>query len=119
MRFYAHNDLVVIGRDPEMADITNPHGDIIGARWYVVGANDRGDTRELTVLTGACPRTAAEHLAERLQARWDSLGKLPVGFDLWPEGRPVYGSQAYVEYGQADDLAWEARCNEEEAMGLR
>jgi hypothetical protein len=25
----------------------------------------------------------------------------------WSAGRPVYGSEAYVAYGQADDVAWE------------
>jgi hypothetical protein len=26
---------------------------------------------------------------------------------MWSEARPAYGSEAYIEYGQADDLAWE------------
>jgi hypothetical protein len=121
MNFYVHSDIVIIGQNPEMADYTNPRGDVHGLRWYVVAANERGDTREVTVTTGpkGCPRTAAETLAARLQTRWDTLGKLPVGFEAWPAGCPVYGSDAYVEYGQDDDLAWERRCDADEALGLR
>lgn len=26
---------------------------------------------------------------------------------MWEQARPAYGSDAYIEYGQADDLAWE------------
>ena len=119
MNFYARNEIVVIGQDPEMADMDNPRGDVIGVRWYVVAANTNGDTRELTVTSSGSARTAAERLAERLQSRFDILGKLPVGFDQWPQGRAVYGSPAYEQYGQADDLAWERQCNADEAMGLR
>jgi hypothetical protein len=54
---------------------------------------------------------AADKCARALAAR-AAAGLLPVGFVTgahWFTARPVYGSDAYVEYGQADDLAWEAR----------
>ena len=114
MHFYPHAELVVVGRNPEMADMSNPSGAIYGDLFYVVAANDNGDTRQLAVITNGDACEQAEKLAERLQARWDKLGKLPVGFDLWPEGRPVYGSTAYEQYGQADDVAWERRCEADE-----
>lgn len=118
MNFYTQNEIVVIGHNPEMADMSNPRGEIHGLRWLVVAANDYGDTWEMAV-TGTVPQVEAERMAERLQTRWDTLGKLPVGFASWPRGRAVYGSEAYVAYGQADDLAWERRCDADEALGLR
>ena len=118
MHFSARSDIVVIGQNPEMADYDNPRGDIHGLCWLVVAANERGDTWEMAV-TGTVPQVEAERMAERLQARWDNLGKLPVGWAHWTPGRAVYGSDAYVAYGQADDLAWERRCDEDERLGLR
>ena len=116
--FITRDDLVIVGQNSEMADVVNPHGHIFGRLFYVQGYNAHGDTKELAVVTGSDPAATAQTLADRLNARM-ALGKLPVGFDLWPAGRPIYGSDAYVEYGQDDDLAWERQCNEDEAAGLR
>jgi len=116
--FTTRSDLVVVGRNPEMADVTNPRGEVFGLLWFVVASNEHGDTRELAVVSSGDPEAAAKVLATRLGARLLNLCKLPIGFDLWPEGRPVYGSDAYVEYGQADDLALEAREAADERAGL-
>ena len=108
--FTTRSDLVVVGTNPEAADVTNPRGEIFGLLWYVQGSNEHGDTAELAVISATEPSAiAAVKLATRLNARVTDLKRLPVGFDLWPEGRPIYGSDAYVEYGQADDVALEAR----------
>jgi len=66
-------------------------------------------------------RASALEQAERLVARVEvALARgHALNATLWEQDRPVYGSDAYVAYGQADDIAWEARCNEEEALGLR
>jgi hypothetical protein len=119
--FSTRSDLVIVGTNPEMADIDNPRGAIFGLLWYVVASNEYGDTRELCVVSSTASsdtKATAEALATRLGARLLNLRKLPVGFALWPEGRPVYGSDAYVEYGQADDLALERREADDERMGL-
>jgi hypothetical protein len=116
--FTTRDDLVIVGQNSECADMTNPHGHLFGRLHYVQGYNAHGDTKELAVVSGSDPAAQAQTLADRLNARM-ALGKLPVGFDLWPAGRPIYGSHAYVEYGQDDDLAWERQCNEDEAAGLR
>lgn len=108
--FQAISDIVVIGHDAEYADYDNPRGEIYGSASYVCAANEHGDTRLLHVATERFDSVAlakAEKVAAALTARLEKLGKLPVGFDAWASGRPVYGSDAYVEYGQADDLAWE------------
>ena len=115
MHFYVQSDICVVGQNPEMADMTNPRGEVFGLRWYVVAADERGNTHEMTMPNEATATT----LAERLGARWSRLGRLPVDFARWTPGRAVYGSEAYVEHGQDDDLAWERRCDEDEALGLR
>lgn len=110
-QFYAASTLVVTGTNPEMADYDNPRGEIITEVWFIVAANDHGDTRESGSFgDGMYARVDAEKTAEALTARATNLGKLPVGFDDWHDGRAVYGSDAYVEYGQAEDLEWERSC---------
>jgi hypothetical protein len=114
--FYAVSDIVVIGCDVEFSDIENPRGEIYGSAAYVCAENERGDTRLLHVATERWDSVAlakAEKVAAALTARLERLGKLPVGFDSWAAGRPVYGSEAYEAYGQADDLAWERQQDQE------
>ena len=107
--FFAACDMVVVDVDPEMADMTNPRGEIHGYAAYVYADSERGDRRRLFVKSSRwedeaiCP---ADTLARSLNARL-AAGKLPVGFDRWEAARPCYGSDAYVEYGQADDLELE------------
>lgn len=108
--FGAHADIVVTGQNPEAADYDNPRGDIYGFASYVVASNDYGDTRLLHVATAHLERDAlapAQALADALTVRLNALGKLPVGFDSWQQGRAIYGSDAYMEYGQAEQLQWE------------
>jgi hypothetical protein len=109
--FHPTSYVVVIGRDPELADYSNPRGERYGFAWYVRAANEFGDTRELHVVTTAYEREG-EDKVEKLAAALTNRargGKLPVGFDNWSTARPVYGSEAYESYGRSDDLAMEAR----------
>ena len=99
-----------------MADYDNPRGEIIGHAAYVYADSDRGDRRRLFVKTAyreseVLPQ--AERLANALNARLAS-GRLPVGFDRWEEARPGYGSEAWQEYGEYDELMLERREAEEE-----
>lgn len=108
--FDVGTDLVVTGTNPELADISNPRGEIFGFRPWIRASNLHGDTRVLYLPVRAVESAAvdsARPLADALQRRLDNLGKLPVNFDSWVEGRPIYASEAYVEYGAADDLALE------------
>jgi hypothetical protein len=118
-QFDAGTDLVVIDRDPEMADYDNPRGEIIGHQAYVRAYNAHGDTRILTLGRARFEDEvlpAAEKLAEAFAARLANHGKLPVGFDRWVEGRALYGSDAYIEHGQDDDVEWEKRVEEDAAF---
>ena len=110
--FAVRTDIVVIGRNPEMADYSNRDGSIFGFAAYVEASNDYGDTRELFICSSVCEAEAtaeADALAQCLTARFELLGKLPVGFGSWEPGRAVYGSDAWVEYGNDDELAQERR----------
>jgi hypothetical protein len=117
-QFYGHCDIVVTGTDPEMADYSNPRGERHGFLSYVRISNDYGDTKVQTFKVFHTEREAvdfAERLAATLQTRLDKLGKYPVDFAQWSEGRAVYGSDAYQDYGRAEEVEWEARMVEEEA----
>ncbi len=120
--FDVTSDLVIIGQNPDMADMSNPRGHIHGLSYAVRAMNAPGDTWELHVATGRIGEEAelyakTERLALALQARLDNLGKLPVNAAQWRQGRAVYGSAAYVEYGQDDEVALERREAEEEMWG--
>lgn len=117
--FEAASSWVIVGSNPEMADMDNPRGEIIGLSYAVRARNEHGDTWERHVVTGRIGEetalyTKAERLAVALQARLERLGKLPVDAAQWQPGRTVYGSGAYVEYGSDDELALERREAEEE-----
>ena len=114
--FRSGADIVILGQDFEAADYDNPRGHIYGFSAFVQAVSVHGDTRVLRVAAGlieAEVMAKADAVAAALNARLAN-GKLPVAFDRWEDGRAVYGSEAYVEYGQEEDLAWEARAAEEE-----
>lgn len=118
MNFEACTDIVVIGRNPENADYTNPRGEIHGFAAFVEASTPRGDTKRFFVDSSWDEATVLEKaktLAFALNNRFNRLGKLPIGFDNWVKGRPIYGSDAYIAYGQDDDVALEAREVEEES----
>jgi hypothetical protein len=102
--------ICITGRNPEMADINNPCGEIYGFSATVRASNERGEAWEYFIGTFANESAAlqrAQKLASALTARIQTMGKPPVGFDRWIAARPLYGSDAYIEHGAADDLAWE------------
>lgn len=108
--FRAFSDIVVIGYNPENADYENQKGEIYGHAAYVQAVSPHGDTWIKHVRTDrfeAEVMAEANKLAEALNARLTNFGKLPVGFEAWQQGRAIYGSEAYIEYGQAEELAWE------------
>ena len=118
--FFASSDVVVIDRDPEMADYSNPRGEIHGFASFVYAEDVHGNRRRLWVHSSRIEKEAmqlAESLALSLQVRLNSLGKLPVGWDNWQDARPAYGSIAYQQYGQDDDLELERREADEEPWG--
>lgn len=98
------SDLAVVGYNHENADLDRPNGEIIREVYYLRAENGRGDARE----TGRF--SSADEAEDFIQLAPPVL--------LWREARPVYGSQAYVEYGEANDIAAEARHADDEAFGF-
>lgn len=50
-------------------------------------------------------RPAARDQAYALVDRIVAAGEIDL--DRWSESRPAYGSTAYLQYGQDDEIAWE------------
>jgi hypothetical protein len=97
------SDIVVVGYDPEMADMDNPRGERHGLRWLVIATNAHGDRKGMVVPSEAVALSMVGGLIARA-----ARGQLPVGFlNHWHAERPAYGSPAYEEYGAADDIALE------------
>lgn len=120
-----------IASDLYRAGYTDDGQEFIAEVFYVVAENDHGDRWEHTSRFPGCKvdgdewgtgfadiRPEATAKAARLLARIEAAGGR-IDLAHWRAGRPVYGSDAYVAYGADDDRAWEARCNEEESLGLR
>jgi hypothetical protein len=113
--FDAVSDIVVIGTDAEAADYDNPRGELYGIASYVRAIDEQGNTKILYVATGQESDVVAkaQTLADRLNARLANFGKLPIGFDKWEDGRPVYGSDAY---DSDEEIAWERRAEEDSLL---
>ena len=120
--FHAAADIVVLGTDPERADAVNPRGHIYGFAGYVVAEDPRGNRRRWHVGKPAHRESDALAPAERLAAALNArmaAGKLPVAFEVWTVDRPAYGSDAWIAYGEADEMALELREAEEDAWGFQ
>lgn len=114
VQFFAATDVVVIDQNAEMADYDNPSGEIIGYAAHVYAEDVSGNRVRNHVAISRVEAdclSRAQRLASALNAR-HAAGKLPIGFDRWEVVRPAYGSDAYVQYGAHDDLAWERSLEE-------
>lgn len=113
-------DVVVIGYNPENADIVNRRGEIYGASAYVqVEAPDgsRWTLRHRWVGFEYEVVPRGEAFAKRVQARLDAGGALDPA--QWAADRPGYGSEAYASGGWTEiDFAEErARDLDDERWG--
>ena len=113
------SDLYVAGRTEDGQDYT-------AEVYFITATNARGDRwRHASCFPGCAPeqdddgymhfadiRATAKEQADALMARMVARGK--INLDDWREDRPVYGSSAYVAYGQADD--WEEEERERHGM---
>lgn len=104
--FFAATDLTVLGYNPEMADIDHPRGEIVGYAGYIYAEDDQGNRRRFFVSSGRSEQAILAGMEKQVAALQTRLrsGKPPVAFHRWEECRPAYGSQAYSEYGQWNDL---------------
>ena len=92
--------------------------EFIGEVFYVIVESDRGDrwthnrwydgVEVSSSEYGTCFQDTREWAHLRCESLIDAITTVGwVDLDNWSESRPAYGSQAYLDYGQADDLAWE------------
>ena len=88
------SNFVVVGNDPEYADMSNPNGDIIQERFYMVAEDAKGNRRTWGGMYDS---------PEAAEAAYAFLAPTVA---LWEEMRPTYGSEAYAanwQEFQADD----------------
>lgn len=104
--FFASADTVEIGRDPEMADVSNPNGTIYGFQSYVVAEDESGRRKAKPVLRDFSEQVAtdkANEVALSLTSRFENLKKLPVDFDSWLDFGARYGSDSHCEEDLMDE----------------
>jgi hypothetical protein len=102
MQFLVVSDIVVVGSNPEMADISNPRGEIHGEAFYVVAeaptgrrwAHDHSFVTTSMNGDGGCANRS-EALRARIERAYAAGRKLDQRH--WREIDPCYGSEAYVE----------------------
>ena len=102
LTFGITNDLVIIGSNPEMADMTNPNGNIEGLAHYIVAETPKGhrfahNAYAITHNGYADSDITVERL-ERLVAHLNATHP-SLDADCWAEIQPCYGSPAYQEDG--------------------
>jgi len=109
-RFYGNTEVVVIGHNPEMADMDNPRGEIYGYAGYIYAADHRGARVRLYFAPQYCEKDLMDNMDKIVAALTARLasGKLPVLFSQWERYRPEYGSEAYQQDGGEEELLeWE------------
>lgn len=95
------SDFVVVGHNSENADMSNPNGDIIRERYYIVAEDALGHRR-----------TWGGYY-ETLEAAEAAYSLLAPPVEFWEDARPCYGSEAWTpevdaaeaEAERADEMA--------------
>ena len=88
------SDLGIVGYNPEMADIANPRGAIYRNHYWVQATLDDGNRFDHYFIN--LDKTKVEALLARMSAALDAGDGLNfAASDLWADGTPVYGSEAY------------------------
>lgn len=111
-------DQVIIGTNPECADMVNPRGHIFGFRAYLVAEAPDGSRwvhahGEVSVIESYAVADL-QPFAQRVCARIEAGGRLNA--DHWTEIQPGYGSDAYVKGGwEHEAIELEKREAEEES----
>ena len=102
LRFGVKSDLVIVGTNPEMADMTNPRGDLEGLAHYIIG--EAPDGRRFIHEAVAYTRNGYamnDMTVARLERLVDHLNDAHPSLDAdhWSEIEPSYGSVAYQRSG--------------------
>ena len=92
------SDIVITGRNPENADMSNPDGNYYGERFYAIA----------TAPNGARRRHYRMFKTEQLAEDFYLFFAAPIWADDWFETDPEYGSRAY-EAAEPEIVAAEKR----------
>lgn len=100
------SDLMVVGYNGEMADMSNPRGEVVRERHFLIAESEQGH------------RFAARRLYETPERPQVFADKLNAEHVLPLDPRldvtyPAYGSVAYQNGGQVAEVTWERRRDEE------
>lgn len=119
LTFSLRADVVVIGQDGEMADISNPRGDIFGDAYYVVATmvgtalvDPNNGLQWAHFKTFINDKAGAERLLKRIQDVQVICNAKPVldmmllTTDCWREIEPQYGTQAWIDWNAAHPETW-------------
>jgi hypothetical protein len=106
--FEVRSDLVIIGHNPECADMDNPRGEVYGYTSYVIATTPDGfrwqHPQSFTSAWGDVAEGQAKKLCDQIVAFVKRGGKLLGCY--WQEIRPCYGSPEYDRQGiEAQDAA--------------
>lgn len=112
LTFGITNNLVIVGSNPEMADMSNPNGNIEGLAHCIVAETPRGRRFAHNATAITCNGYAdSDMTVERLERLAAHLNATHPSLDAncWTEIQACYGSPAYVEGGwEAHSVALEA-----------
>ena len=120
MKIETKNLEIDVVSDLYSAGFTIDGDEYVAERYFIVAQDSAGNRWSLGCFCGAEKvqegeaffkdiREEARASADRLLARINDKGVIDTQF--WREDRPVYGSKAYVQYGQAEDVAYEKKFN--------
>jgi hypothetical protein len=84
--------------------------------YYVTVTNERGD--RYASKKSSRDQAEIEKLLGQVEKGF-AAGLSPVNSAKWYRSRPVYGSEAYVAYGAAEEVAAEKKADEMEAFTPR
>ena len=107
-----HTDIMVMptemGRDPEMADVTNPHGIRWGWVAHVVVEDEDGSrlahNQGFVSYNEDDAAASADVLRSKVAAHLAAEGKLNL--QHWFDVDPRYGSDAYIKGGYEQQQVW-------------
>lgn len=103
LNYFVRTDVAVIDTNPEMADMSNPRGEIYGDVDYIIAETPTGRrfAHSAYSLTYASGHSKTEITSARLEELAHHLNttKPELNEDHWHEIDPQYGSEAYISQG--------------------
>jgi hypothetical protein len=101
------SDVVVVGRNPELSDVSNPDGLVFDTVYDIVAVFPSGKRFLVNVTYDRKSKEQAQKQARGLRFALSLGAGIPVF--LFKEIRPVYGSPEYVAQNCEETLAREER----------